>query len=200
AGVGVVSLSLKLVIVWMVYTLTIVATQLVAPQYSLELLTGIALATLLHTAVGLLQVYSFSQSEFPLVWLYNNPAFLSVQENAENLARYNRRPFGIFPEPSAMSASLAPWVILWASYLCGVVAGQPPGRQVVAGQQLLAGPHRLDQDRHGALRRRRRRHGPVRHGPGHVRPRDPEGRRPRRRLEHPAPLRLRDRRGRDARP
>src|SRR5438067_3690588 len=101
AGVGDVSLSLKLVIVWMVYTLTIVATQLVSPQYSLELLTGIALATLLHAAVGLLQLYSFSQSEFPLAWLYNNPAFLSVQENAENLARCNRRLSGIFPQPPA---------------------------------------------------------------------------------------------------
>jgi len=121
AGVGDVSLSLKAVSVWIVFSLTTVTVQLYAPRFAAELLTGMAAATVLHAGVGFLQLYSFSRGEFPLAWLYVNPAFLSVQENADVIARYTRRPFGLFPEPSAMSSSLAPWVIFWAAYLCGVV-------------------------------------------------------------------------------
>jgi hypothetical protein len=63
----------------------------------------------------------FASGEFPLLWLYSNPSFLSVQDNAVTIARYQRRPFGIFPEPSAMSSSLAPWVLLWLANLLNLV-------------------------------------------------------------------------------
>jgi hypothetical protein len=115
-------LCVKGVIMWALACLTIVATQIQGPRFALELLTGAAIATLLHTAVGFYQFYSFfSQSVFPLVDLYVNPSFLSVQDNARTIARYTRRPFGIFPEPSAMAASLAPWLLFWASELLGLV-------------------------------------------------------------------------------
>jgi hypothetical protein len=71
--------------------------------------------------VGAWQIYAFSNGEFPLAGLYVNPSFLSVQDNATIIARYVRRPFGIFPEPSAMSASLAPWVLFLFATACGVV-------------------------------------------------------------------------------
>jgi hypothetical protein len=87
----------------------------------LEILTGIAAATILHVLVGLWQLYSFSTGQLPLEWLYINPSFLSVQDNAQTIAKWIRRPFGLFPEPSAMSSSLAPFVLFWIAQFCGVV-------------------------------------------------------------------------------
>jgi hypothetical protein len=115
------AVSLKSVYVWGLSCLTIVAAQLYAPRYALRMLTGIALVTLLHVAVGLWQIRGFSTGDLPLYRLYVNPSFLSVQANADTIARYVRRPFGLFPEPSAMSSSLAPWVLFWIAHTCGVV-------------------------------------------------------------------------------
>lgn len=114
-------LSLKALVVWTLSILAVLATQLVAPRYAVQLLTGIACAVLIHAAVGLWQAYAFSNSEFPLAALYVNPSFLSVQDNATIIARYVRRPFGLFPEPSAMSSSLAPWVLFLLATSCGAV-------------------------------------------------------------------------------
>jgi hypothetical protein len=120
-GDGDLSLCLKTVPVWALSCLTIVAAQVCAPRYAVALLTGIAAATVLHAAVGVWQYYSFANGQFPLAWLYVNPAFLSVQDNVDTIARYTQRPFGLFPEPSAMSSSLAPWVLFWIAELCGII-------------------------------------------------------------------------------
>jgi hypothetical protein len=40
-----------------------------------------------------------------------------MEEWAPTFARYNKRPFGLFPEPSAMAASLGPWLVLVAGLL-----------------------------------------------------------------------------------
>jgi hypothetical protein len=120
-GDGDVGLSLKTLPVWALSCLTIVAAQVCAPRYAVELLTGIAIATVLHALMGALQLYYFSFGQFPMPWLYVNPSFLSVQNNADTIARFTQRPFGLFPEPSAMSSSLAPWVLFWIAELCGIV-------------------------------------------------------------------------------
>jgi hypothetical protein len=109
------SICFKSTISWAVTLLTVVAVQIHAPRQARAMLTGIAIATLIHAAVGALQLYSFSSGVFPLADLYVNPSFLSVQDNAIKLARWEQRPFGLFPEPSAMSSSLAPFVILFAA-------------------------------------------------------------------------------------
>jgi hypothetical protein len=118
---GDVVLSVKSLPVWAVSGLTIVATQLYAPRYARQLMAGIAAATLVHSAVGLWQLYTFTHGELPLVELYVNPSFLGVQERAHVIATYIQRPFGLFPEPSAMSSSLAPWVLLWLAEMAGLV-------------------------------------------------------------------------------
>ena len=114
-------LCLKALVVWGVSLVALPPTQLLAPRYALHLLTGVAAAMLLHAAVGLWQLYSFSHGEFPLPGIYVNPSFLSVQNDATIIARYVRRPFGLFPEPSAMSASLAPWVVFLFALGTGAV-------------------------------------------------------------------------------
>jgi hypothetical protein len=121
-GEGDPALCYKEGIFWALSCLTVLAAQLWAAEYSLELLTGAAAATLLHVGVGAWQWFAFrGDGHLPLVELYANPSFLSVQENADTIARYIRRPFGLFPEPSAMSSSLAPWVLFWAAEWCGIL-------------------------------------------------------------------------------
>ena len=123
AGVtgGDIELSMKTLPIWAIAFLTIPAIQIFTPEYSLELMVGIAIATILHAVVGAVQYVQFANGEFPFPWLYNNPSFLSVQDNAETLAKWTQRPFGIFPEPSAMSSSLAPWTIFWFAEAAGIV-------------------------------------------------------------------------------
>ncbi len=116
-----VSLGMKFAVAWGISCLALPATQLYAPRYSLELLGGIAAAMVVHVLVGLWQFHSFQSDSFPLVELYVNQSFLSVQDNVNTIARYIKRPFGVFPEPSAMSSSLAPWVLLFASHFLGLV-------------------------------------------------------------------------------
>jgi hypothetical protein len=124
-------LCLKALVVWGVSMVTVLATQALAPRHALHLLAGVAAAVLVHAAVGLWQLYSFSNGEFPLAGIYVNPSFLSVQNDATIIARYVRRPFGLFPEPSAMSASLAPWVVFLFALGTGAVRlwDQPTRRQ-----------------------------------------------------------------------
>ncbi|MDB5318730.1 MAG: putative rane protein [Phycisphaerales bacterium] len=120
-GDGDVAASLKAMAVWAISCLTIFIPQLYARRYALNMLVGVALAMLLHAGLGLWQLYSFSSGVFPFAEWYVNQSFLSVQENADTIARYTQRPFGLFPEPSAMSSSLAPWVLFYAAHFCGVI-------------------------------------------------------------------------------
>jgi hypothetical protein len=137
-----ISLCLKVITVWGVSCMALVTVQLYARGYGLQMLSGIACATLVHAAVGAWQAYSFQSGVFPMVGLYVNPSFLSVQENAEIIARYTQRPFGIFPEPSAMSSSLAPWVVVWGAYFCGIVRfrSEPtPGQRILFAAAVVGG-------------------------------------------------------------
>lgn len=105
------------------------ATQYLLPRHAMSLMMGIAWATILHTAVGIWQIFAFARGEFPLLFLYVNPSFLSINENVETIVRYIQRPFGLFPEPSAMSSSLAPWVLFWMAELFGLIRlRHPPTR------------------------------------------------------------------------
>jgi hypothetical protein len=88
----------------------------------MQVFTGIACATILHILVGMWQQYVFlTGGEFPLLFLYVNPSFFSVPDQAHDIVNYIQRPFGLFSEPSAMSSSLAPFVLLWFAELCGLV-------------------------------------------------------------------------------
>jgi hypothetical protein len=104
----------------------LMATQRVAPRQCLNLLAGIAAATILHVVVGLWQLYGFAHGQLPLLGLYINPSFYSVQDGADTFVRYIRRPFGLFPEPSAMASSLAPWAVFWLAEACGLVRLRRP--------------------------------------------------------------------------
>jgi hypothetical protein len=121
SGEGELELCFKVMTFWGLSLLTLLPTQFYSEEYSLELLTGIAVAAIVHTAMGIWQWRAFSQGYFPLAGFFSNQSFLSVKENADTIAKYTQRPFGIFPEPSAMSASLAPWVLLWIAEFFGII-------------------------------------------------------------------------------
>jgi hypothetical protein len=82
-----------------------------------DLLAAVCAAIVVHSLIGLYQVYSFTHDEFPLLFLYQNPSFKSMELWAPSYARFMKRPCGLFPEPSAMGASLGPWLVLLAGLL-----------------------------------------------------------------------------------
>lgn len=89
------------------------AGEIINKKYTMPLLSGVAWAIILHLVVGLYQAYWFTQNVFPLSGLYQNPSFTSsISKNPETWALYVKRPFGLFPEPSAMAASIGPWLVL----------------------------------------------------------------------------------------
>jgi hypothetical protein len=114
------------------------AGKMVHERYTVPLLSGVAWAIVLHAVVGFYQAYRFAQDEAPLVGLYQNPSFTNFIDNDPELyALYVKRPFGLFPEPSAMTASIGPWLILIAGLLLYPKLRQGMTRGTLA-QLLLA--------------------------------------------------------------
>jgi hypothetical protein len=102
----------------LVLVVLVPAGRMVSRRHLVPLLSGVALAIVLHAAVGAYQAYSFAQDTFPLSGLYQNPSFRSpISEQPEVWATYVKRPFGLFPEPSAMAASIGPWLLLMVGLL-----------------------------------------------------------------------------------
>ncbi|WP_300449832.1 hypothetical protein [Accumulibacter sp.] len=79
-----------------------------------RILTWSAAAILLQSALGVVQQISYQMEHFPFAWLFVNPSFAPLDtEAAQNVfAVYTKRSFGLFPEPSAMFASVGPWLVI----------------------------------------------------------------------------------------
>lgn len=75
------------------------------------LVTPVSLAVLVHVAVGLMQLRGFSDGSFFLLDYLRNPTFMDLALTAPDYVEYVRRPFGAFPEPSAMAAAIGPWIV-----------------------------------------------------------------------------------------
>jgi hypothetical protein len=96
------------------------------------LIVGACLAVLVHAVVGLAQTIAFSRGEFPLLDWYQNPSHL---QPTAAYALWIRRPMGLFSEPSAMAASIGPWIVLFAGL---VVMGPRRLQQGWKGRWQLA--------------------------------------------------------------
>src|SRR5262249_39481749 len=105
-----ISLSVAMLVLWPAQWL---ADRRLLP----EVLKAATLAMVIHALIGLYQVYSFTKDEFPLLFLYRNPSFRSMEAWSPIYARFIKRPCGLFPEPSAMAASLGPWLVLLTGLL-----------------------------------------------------------------------------------
>ena len=121
----------------LVFLVLVPAGKVANKRYALPLLSGVAWGVMLNVAVGLYQVYSFARDEFPLPDLYQNPSFDIITGDPETYALYIKRPFGVFPEPSAMAASIGPWIVFIVAMLIypKLRRGMPRGLRV---QLLLA--------------------------------------------------------------
>jgi len=119
-------IGFKLAGVWIFSMLAMVATQLYAPRYSLQFMAGIAVCALLHTFIGVWQLIAFQSNYLPLEGLYINPSFASIEAGLKAIVTYEQRPFGLFPEPSAMASSLGPWILFWFALGAGVVTLRTP--------------------------------------------------------------------------
>ena len=77
-----------------------------------EVLAAAGAAIVLHSLIGLLQLYSFSKDEFPLLFLYVNPSFMSMQEWGRKTYRpsYASTSSG----PAVYSPSRRRWPRRWA--------------------------------------------------------------------------------------
>jgi hypothetical protein len=113
-----------------------------------------AAATAAHALLGLYQAHSFEQGFFPLMGLYRNPSFKPMESWVDIYVRYIKRPCGLFPEPSAMSAAMGPWLVAVAGVLSDrqlarrLGVGVPERRLYAAA--LAAGMLLLSMSRSGA--------------------------------------------------
>lgn len=100
----------------------LMATSIVDRDIYADLLKGVLWAIAVHVLLGLLQQYDYRNEEFSFLSLYRNPSFASLYEGAvswKTYALYSKRSFGLFPEPSAMVASLGPWLVLLGFLVLG---------------------------------------------------------------------------------
>ncbi len=109
----------NLIIALAVFVVLLPAGGIVNERLLAPLLSGAASAMILHAGVGAYQAYSFTKDVFPLPSLYKqNPSFSTgIARDLDTWALYVKRPFGLFPEPSAMSASFGPWIVLFVGLL-----------------------------------------------------------------------------------
>lgn len=109
--------GLAVSIAWSLFTLPLAVTGSFVFRNVSALLVGVSFGVLLHVSIGVYQVFSFQHEVFPLIWLYQNPSFSAFdQDFAQTVALYIQRPFGLFPEPSAMATSIGPWLLLFFAY------------------------------------------------------------------------------------
>lgn len=85
-------------------------------------LRGTAWAILVHVAVGVLQVLAgFGKVPFDIFFhLYNNGEYATDQYAIPIMLR-SVRPFGLYPEPSAMAACISPFIVLFVAYSIGLI-------------------------------------------------------------------------------
>lgn len=109
------------------------------PVRSGALVGPVSAALLVHAAVGWYQWYRFQAGQFPLETLYNNPSFANIGAEAEVYALYVRRPFGLFPEPSALAAAIGPFILLLIEELSATAGSRRilGTVAVVAGSSLM---------------------------------------------------------------
>ena len=101
----------------LIFIVFLVAGNLIKRQNLKSLLYCASWAIFIHSLIGFFQIICFKQHIFPLKILYQNPTFPMSQESISTYVLFIKRPMGLFPEPSAMAASIGPWIVL----LTGVI-------------------------------------------------------------------------------
>ncbi len=101
---------------------------------------GAAYAILVHAAIGAYQVFAFERGEFPFAALMSTNASMAVTaQDIPTYVEYVKRPFGLFPEPSAMGACVGPWLVLITSALFARGRGGSRRRTAILALALASG-------------------------------------------------------------
>jgi hypothetical protein len=102
------SISMLVALLWV-----IVGSDLSREQFK-GILKGAFFAITLHAIVGLIQQYYYLNSDFPFLFLYQNPSFSPLNDEFtwKIYALYTQRSFGLLPEPSSMFAALGCWILI----------------------------------------------------------------------------------------
>lgn len=80
-----------------------------------QLLIGVCVALVVHSFLGMYQMYAFTQGFVPFLDIMStNPGLAIPPEISADYAQYVARPFGLFAEPSAMAGCIGPWLVLIA--------------------------------------------------------------------------------------
>ncbi|MFO0448565.1 MAG: hypothetical protein ACK52I_07865 [Pseudomonadota bacterium] len=104
--------NLNAAIAFSIHLFALGATVYLFPRAPAAFLGGLVAAITVHALVGFLQMSGFDRGELVGEALLVNPSFASFEATRDVYVQYVRRPFGLFPEPSAAAASLGPWVVL----------------------------------------------------------------------------------------
>lgn len=106
-----------------------------------QVLNGSALAVIFHSLIGLIQQFYYSRNDFPFSWIYINPSFSTMlyEELSLLYGTYTKRSFGIFPEPSAMFASISPWLVIYATRLSTIPCPDPTEKRTLQLTALFLG-------------------------------------------------------------
>lgn len=124
-----VALSLKSFLVMAFFSASLLSTAIFLSRHLQAIILGIAVSVIFHSILGFYQVYAFQQGYIPFEFIYNNPSFLSIHDGyGEEIVKYIKRPFGLFPEPSAMAACIGPWLVLFFAYALGLAKVSNPSR------------------------------------------------------------------------
>jgi hypothetical protein len=105
------TIAVKSAVIQAISALPLLVIALIVSEIEISgVIWAVSIAILIQAGVALWQVESFRHGQLPLVGLYDNASFASVKSNAYVITHYVRRPFGLFPEPSAMAACVVPWL------------------------------------------------------------------------------------------
>lgn len=93
--------------VWPFHILPFFGFAAIAMRRPVSLINPIRFGLAIAAGYSFVQKFFLDAGIIPFLEYYDLPGYASVQNNAESITRYIRRPFGFFPEPSFMAGSLA---------------------------------------------------------------------------------------------
>lgn len=104
-------------IAWTAYALPLPAMAAAVLVLRRRLVPLLSITIGVSSLVGLVQRAYLEQNVLPWQWYYWAPGYASINAQAREIANYNHRAFGLFPEPSFMAGTLVLTTLLLLALL-----------------------------------------------------------------------------------